>query len=152
MNLFRFKRVIILMLASLTFGVLHASEPNNSNEQAQLSIQAVIAPSNPGSGLVSCRNTLANCLVTMTFTNPNTGYVNILNYSKIDALNVMATLPADWNGDVVQTSICEVLKAGESCSLIFELSSSASSPHSLRTIPVKGSNTTTIFFDMIVTP
>ncbi|MBL7481638.1 hypothetical protein [Legionella bononiensis] len=152
MNLFRFKQVIILMLASLTFGALHASEPNIVNEQAKLSIQAVIVPSNPESGLISCRNTLANCLVTMTFTNPNRGYVTILNSSNINALNVMATLPEDWNGDVVQVSTCELLKAGESCSLVFELSSTASSPHNLRTIPVKGSNTTTVLFDMVVTP
>ncbi|RUR20562.1 hypothetical protein ELY21_00285 [Legionella sp. km535] len=152
MNFLQLNRAIILMLTLLTVGILHASNSDTLNEQAKLSIQTVNNSSRPESGLISCRNTLANCLVTMTFNIPNTGFVTILNASRIDAINVRATLPSAWNGDVLQTSICDVIKAGESCSLIFQTTSATSSPHAVQTIPVQGDNTTKVYFDMIVVP
>ncbi len=137
----------LFVAASLVFGGTEAAIPSNSAGSATLSVMAV--STNSKSTFATCRNTLQNCLVTLTILPPNEGFVIIQNTSDVDAINVRAILPGEFS-DVSQTSICELLKAHESCSLVFRASSSNSQPHPETTIPVKGDNTGTIFFDMRV--
>lgn len=139
------KRAALFMAISLAIGGAEAAAPSSATGKATLSIVAVQSKSS----LASCRNTMANCVVTLTVLPPNEGFVIIQNTSDIDAINVKATLPSDFS-DVDQTSICEILKAHESCSLVFAPHGSNTQPHPQTTIPIKGDNTGTIFFDMRV--
>lgn len=140
------KSAALFTAISLAFGIAEAAVPVSSSGQATLSITAV--STNSKSTLAKCRNTLANCVVTLTLMPPNQGFVIIENTSNVDAINVQAILPSEFN-DVNQVSICEVLKAHESCSLIFAPGSNTQ-VHPQTTIPIKGNNTSTVFFDMRV--
>lgn len=132
---------------SLVLGGAEAAIHANSTGSATLTV--VAASKSTKSTFTTCRNTMQNCLVTLTVMPPNEGYVIIQNTSDVDAINVRATLPVEFS-DVNQTSICEVLKARESCSLAFAPGSNRTQPHPQATIPVKGDNTGTVFFDMRV--
>lgn len=134
---------VTITLASVT---LQAAPLNTGNEIANISIKQIVMSGT--SGWVSCHNSLANCLVSLKYTNPTEGWVTILNNSGVVATNVKATLPPTWAGNVIPKSTCDVIKVGQSCTLNFI--ANVSTPLAKETIPVKGDNTTTVFFDMEV--
>lgn len=145
--MYKIKSAIILAAASLTFGAAHASTPNTANQEAALK---VIMSGTSEAGLIPCHNTFANCLVTLIGNTMNEGFVVIFNSSTVTVHNVKATLPASWGTDVVETSLspCTDLEPEGNCEFRFQ--SVANTPHAKATIPVKGDNTTTVFFDMKV--
>ena len=140
------KSAALFMAISLVFGGAEAGVQSPSPAKATLSIMAVSTSSK--STLARCRNTLENCVVTLTLQPPNEGFVIIQNTSNIDAINVRAILPGEFS-DVNQTSSCDVLKAHETCSLSFAPGSNTQ-VHPQTTIPIRGDNTGTIYFDMRV--
>lgn len=149
MNLIKSTCTLFVAIAALSSNI-HAASINTSNETANISIKQLVMPGYVSSGLVSCHNTLMNCLVSLRFANPTEGWILLLNNSAVDAQNVTATLPPEWEGNVIQTTSCNVIKARSSCRLAFK--AAVSLPQSKKTIPVKGTNTTTVFFDMEVIP
>jgi hypothetical protein len=146
MNLIKSTCALFVAVASISSNIQATSI--KGAETTNISIKQIVMPGS--SGLVSCHNTLANCLVSLKFVNPNEGWIVLLNNSRVDARNVKATLPPDWGSSVIPTTTCDVIRVGQSCTLKFI--AAVSSPLSRQTIPVKGDNTTTVFFDMEVIP
>lgn len=150
MNLIKSTCALIVAITSISSNI-EAAAVNASNETANISIKQIIMPQTVNSGFVSCHNTLANCLVTLTFINPNQGSVTILNSSAVVAHEVRAILPADWVGKVLPMTTCNVIEAGRDCTLIFQ-PSSTTTQLTRQTIPIQGRDTTRVYFDMEVIP
>lgn len=139
-----FKRILLFVSIALCT-TLNFAASNNSVEDAKLSIRI-----GSSSGVISCHNTfyntLANCLVTLDAMLENTGYVEITNTSRVTAYNIKATLPSNWS-DVINTSVCSSVGPRQVCRLEFRPGSML---HPITTIPVAGTNTNTVYFDMQV--
>lgn len=129
----------------------YASFITADKHTATLSVKEIIMPGTSQSGPVTCHSSLANCLVTLKWSTSTEGWIVLLNNSRYPAYNVTASLPAAWANTVVQTTFCNYeIPVQGSCTLKFKAIYSQN--FSKETIPVKGSNTNTVYFDMEVTP
>lgn len=122
---------------------LWAAESSKTGEKARLTIST-------GKNGVSCSKPLQNCVVQVSQPQciPNPGAVIITNNSRISANNIQASSTSGFFSlYVVQNNNCPAsLLPGQSCTISFFTNTSVA--FSIANVMVKGTNTTSAFFDM----
>ncbi|CAM3043627.1 Uncharacterised protein [Legionella steigerwaltii] len=134
---------VIFLMVPIHF--LWAQESPKIKKKATLTI-------NSGNTAQNCSNSLKNCLIqisqNLTQCLPKPGAITITNNSRIVAKNIQASSSdTNFNTFVVQNNGCPAsLQPGHSCTISFFTNTSIAflTPNVL----VKGTNTTSTFFDM----
>lgn len=157
------KNKILILLTFIAFIVCmsaKAAEQKTSSEIATLSVTILSSSDNLMGkiGLASeppvvCRSDHAykdNCLVTLiSGQNTNKGTVIITNISSVTAKQINVTLPSDWSNVSTTRSGCDSVVPRGECRFDF-IATANSATHPKTAIPIQGSNTNKVFFDMVV--
>ncbi|STX52434.1 transmembrane protein [Legionella busanensis] len=119
---------------------------NQANANNKLTNQATLQISRvSGLSPMTCHNSIAACHIILNTFLENSGFVEIINLSRITALNVRAVFPPSI--DIINESVCPAVAPRETCRLEF---GPAFAAHPTTLIPVVGDNTNTVYFELEV--